>query len=301
MLSVEMLTTNLKVLIYGTKVAYKNSNPYYLLLYIYYHFWKAYCESNYKTFEIKRVSDSFWHHKLLINPSDINTTIVVCNRCFFPNNSKTKCALLLVEDEHKIITKRTVQVATSSVCKRSEIISSDTLYHNLLINKSASSALLVFKLKPLSLKSSDRQFADEVEVSLINSPHDYTHAVVDALLKSYFKCPKLVRENDLIQVDFRQFGEEIFYSLNENKIVDINQSLFFKCNKVIITASSQNLDDSLGYWCAVGKTTLKQSANIQSFIPRKYSSSYLCPDGLDCYLQQMERAVKPFITSSNYY
>ncbi|KAK5640545.1 hypothetical protein RI129_011356 [Pyrocoelia pectoralis] len=164
---------------------------------------------------------------------------------------------------------------------------SDTLSHNRHVDTA----------KFTYTSTTQIQQAHEVDLSLISTCFDLSTGLVDRLVKNYFRSPKLVCVNDLISISFKKYAPDYYYTKNSKwhglKFV------YLKCNRLTVN------DKLIDYgFCILGETAIKQSANVQSFIPPilkvfvdEKSCIDECPYGLKLYVDKLTRAVRPFLKS----
>lgn len=270
-------------LIFVSSIVYPKYNPYCFILYML----QAFCETEKQkvTYKLRVVSRKVLNY--LLKPDtrllDLNNTVFVNTNVLSP---KTQFCVIITQDQDTLV-RRKVHVINTKL-KSGDILISPTLMHNLKNAK-------ICKLK--EYREVNTEFADEVEISLINSQNDWSHFIIDNVLKSYFKTPKLVYTGDIIEISLMEFGESIFFS--NCKIKDINENIYFVCNKMI----SKNRIVNTGFFCVFNETTLKQTSNVRSFIPSIHENQLydqsLCPNGMENYFRAMQKAVAPFITKNN--
>lgn len=229
---------------------------------------------------------------------DINNTVVVNANNIYRHD---KVVLLYTEGSNFC---RPVYVLCIKDCKKDEIILSDTLYHNLSHNYNIQllNSFKLFEYKEIYIK-----FAKHLDLSLINSPFDVSNAIIDGVLERFFRQPKIIKKDDILEINVRHYAPEIFY---RNSKINHVENIYFKINKIIC----KEVEEKEGVcFCAIGYTEIKQSPNIQSYLPKRfykqcYFSSHdkigrlnqvsLCPYGLQVYLDNLEKSVKPFLTKS---
>ncbi|CAG9864772.1 unnamed protein product [Phyllotreta striolata] len=218
---------------------------------------------------------------------DINRAVLVHPRNVYITDKASR----LYCDETKNHT--IVYPIPTSVCEENELLVSETFYYNSI------ELGLSDDVRLLNCDLNSTKFAEEVSLSLVNSPFDINTSLSDALLERFFEAPKLLRKNELIEVDIAQFAEVVRYA--NNKANNIG-SVFYKCNKMF-RDSEEVTSDSM--YCVIGETAIKQAANIQSFIPKRSCKMVMCgeiavkipavPCGLGKYFERIERATKPFL------
>ncbi|KAJ8919711.1 hypothetical protein NQ315_006239 [Exocentrus adspersus] len=281
---------NTKILFYISKLFYPKYNPFWFVFYMYWSYFRIMKRKF--TYNLKSKPGDYILEFLTTQPQyfdDVNSTVVV----HAANLYKTDRILKLFCPKKKKY--RTVHVFPSQLCPEDALYCSETLFHNLKLDGFEA------PLRLLSVSDSLIRFADEIDVSLINCPYDISNGVIDALLGSYFSTPKLINAGDIFEINIRYFAAELFYVNNKINHVDC---VYFKCNKL----SFDNVQDGGSYFSVIGETAIKQSANVQSFMPEKSTKIKkssgpeelpLCPYGLQVYLDGLERAVHPFIKKRN--
>lgn len=223
---------------------------------------------------------------------DINNTVVVNKENLYNND---KVLLLYAEGSNFY---RPVYVLGIENCIKDEILLTDTLYHNLNLEESGTFQLLEFQENCI-------QFADDLDISLINSSYDIPNAVTDAVLERFFKIPKIVKKGDVLEINIKYYAPEIFY---RNRKINHVENIYFKINTVKV--KGDETDETC--FSAIGHTEIKQSPNVQSYLPKRfYKRCYfsnneaevlkevpLCPYGLRDHLEALEKSVRPFLTRS---
>lgn len=208
----------------------------------------------YMLYQYRRVLRRSIKYKLKTVPDTFILTIGL-DSVWDPNNTViVYCTNVLIQDKVLLLHQgnkfRHVYVLPSSLWPVNEtkdiILVPDTLYHNLSefqLNED-------FELRECTC--TNVIYSDEVVVSLINCPTEINNATIDSLLQNYFSLPKIVYNSDIITINVRQFGEKEFYL---NRKINSVENVHFKCT-------------TKGGFCLFGKTAIKQSANIQNFIPK---------------------------------
>lgn len=220
---------------------------------------------------------------------DIHNTVIVN----IDNIYKSDKILKLYCDKTK--SSRNVYPVPNEDCDKNELLVSDTFYNNLLNQNLIGSTRLLNNINPI-------KFADEISISLISSQHEISNSLLDSLLERYLMKPKLIRKYDIIEIDVKYFAERLSLL---NSSVNSVQSIFFKCNNV--SYNNKYVDGC--YYCVLGETAIKQSINIQSFVPKRttklvksdtgiFKALPICPYGLQEYFDEIELAVKPFLIKS---
>lgn len=281
-----------KVLFYVSKIIYPKYNPFWFIFYMYLSYFKIMKRKVSYVLQTKPneyILDYLRPKSIYF--SDVNNTIIVYEQ----NLYGTDRTLRLFCPKRKKY--RIVRVVPSTSCEKDVIICSATCCYNL------KRCEFDTPLRLLSFRENLVNFADEIDISLINCPYDISNSVVDSVLETYFKTPKLLNKGDIFEINIKYFAQELFY-LN-NKINQV-ESVYFNCNKLVFRNSE--VEDS--HFCVIGETVVKQSANVQSFVPPKNSKATnkknyegideipLCPYGLQSYLETIKRAVMPFLKKS---
>jgi peroxin-6 len=273
-------------LVYLVEIVYPKYNAYCFLLYMIVRYWDILKQQ--QIFTLKAVTSS-----LLIkfigesNAWDVNNTVVLND---ITGQNDIELAIINLNSDGSVIKRRAYVLRKH--------FGDD--YVALVNNNFAHNVDRVVKCSFKKCHERTLKFADEVEISLVNTVNEWSHFVTDTCLKNYFQIPKLLYEGDIIEVSLKEYGKELFYS--SNKVININDKICFKCNKVIYMG--RNVKD--GYLCAADKVTLKQVANIQSFIPRIFCTpeenmelSLSCPCALENYFEDMKKAIHPVINKNN--
>ncbi|XP_071053095.1 peroxisomal ATPase PEX6 isoform X2 [Onthophagus taurus] len=169
-----------------------------------------------------------------------------------------------------------------------------TLHHNLVkdgITKSARVCLM---------NASNIRVANEVEICINNSRNDFGNLITDTILKNYFLTPKIIRMGDILTINIQTYAPEFIV-----KNLKIKDDLYVKCTKI-----NGSREFELPYFCVFGKTTVKQSAHVMEFIPRKeqiisFQSNNIenveenlntaYPEGFQTRFSSLEKAITPFL------
>ncbi|XP_050312239.1 nuclear valosin-containing protein-like isoform X3 [Anthonomus grandis grandis] len=276
-----------------SKLIYPKYNPIWFVIYMYvkYHsIFKRQIKYKLETLPDKALLNIL--QKVAMSSSDVHNCALV-----HPENVYLSDKILNLH--HKEIKHaKSARIVTSLSCKRDTLYVSNTFVHNLSVPSDCGDIKL---LKP----SKYIEVAQEIDLSLISCPHDLSNAVTDSVVKSYFKYPKLIQVGDIVSVNIKYFCPALFYT--DLKLNGVEQ-IHFKCNKVIY----QNIQVQGQFFCVIGTTAIKQSANLQSYIPNvsklatksvesgeeMLSGIDMCPYGLQRYLGELTLAVAPFIKSS---
>lgn len=262
-----------------------------------------------KAFRIRSIPDKLMRQLIVDNrseyPIDVNNTIVLSVNTIRISNIG-KLVKLLIYNRSKWQSKL-VHVLGLNTADTNQVLCNDTLFFNLKLKEIANDVVLC-KLQSIE---NIINFASYVDLSLINTEHDVVNAITDELLTNYFKTPKLIRKNDVIAIDVIDYCAK--YHFTHNKINEID-AIYFKCNKI---RYEENYDCDATYFCCSSKTTLKQSANTQSYrIPMEkaigskeinYDKSIdpddytinVCPFGLETYENELLNCMKPFLNERN--
>ncbi|XP_072375630.1 peroxisomal ATPase PEX6 [Diabrotica undecimpunctata] len=276
-----------KILFSIIKAKYPKYHPFWFILYMYILYTRT-LKRQY-LYNLRPVSTDFII-KYLKNKSDfkdIHSTVIVNIHNIYTSDKVLK--LYCDKTKHT----RIVYTVPLTGCEKHELLVSNTFFENL------SNINLINSLRLLCCSLDQNKIAQEINISLISCPFDINNSLSDALLERYFKKPKLLRKGDLIEINIKYVAEDIFFL---NSKVNNVYSVFYKCNKVIY--QEKEVTETL--YCVLGETAIKQSVNVQSFIPKRTSKVVpdskeefkelcLCPYGLQNYFQEMQLAVKPFL------
>ncbi|XP_045463449.1 peroxisomal biogenesis factor 6 [Harmonia axyridis] len=230
---------------------------------------------------------------------DENYTVIINNK--FLRGRDTIVLKVKYADEFILVN---VKPLVSDIVDDGNILVSTTLMFNIsnsfgLIHRDYSLSASFIEIPPGKLG-----FADEIHLALISNPYDLQNNVVDILIKNYLQTPKLMHENDLIEIALKKYAVDV--PCNMTKIFNTQQKVYFKCLKVLCKHESKfNIG---GNYAVFEETTVRQVANIQSFLPscKEYRNSLtnnqynknnlrFCPSGLENYAAEIEAAVRPFL------
>ncbi|XP_060519317.1 peroxisomal ATPase PEX6 isoform X2 [Cylas formicarius] len=271
-------------ILYISSIIYPKYKPHWFVFYMYlkYH---GVLKRQIK-YKATAVSDEIIFHKTKSNSkycADIHNVVLVKDQNIYPND------LIL-----------SLFSTQSGKCRKvfvipCELSCNTLLFSNALLYNFGTTSDNFIQLLP----TTHTKFAQEVELSLISSPHDISNFALDSLIKNYFQFPKIIYAGDIIQINVEHFSKEDFYSDLKLNLV---QRVYLKCNRV----TDDEAPTMEGRLCAIGETTIRQAANIQSYVPKvlKVASGQMdcdinsCPNGLKHYFQTLEKAVKPFLRNS---
>lgn len=149
----------------------------------------------------------------------------------------------------------------------------------------------------------------------------YSNHKMNEIDKLYFKCNKTQGVNGT--GNHKNSGSTITNSTSSNNYNNFydskswNKKIFNKRGAIANNLGGNNSihNNRFGCYCIIGETTLKQSANCQSFLPKffikDYKTSfqlndlnqseredkiiYRCPMGLNKYMDDIENGIKPFL------
>lgn len=281
-----------KVTFYVIKLVYPKYNPVWFMIYMYLIYFRTIKRKI--VYSLKPVPCNIimtFGGQQYFN--DINNTVIVHKDNLY---SHDKVLLLYAEGSNFY---RPVYVLGSKNCSKEDVMLS-TLYHN-IPQKLITVNLTKYQL--LEYKENFIQFADELEISLIQSPFDISNAVIDEVLEKYFALPKIVKKGDIIEINIKCYAPDLFYRNSKINHID---NVYIQCNKIKV----KDNDKDETYLCVIGHTELKQSPNVQSYLPKKFCKQLnfghnnvelpLCPYGLQNYLDKLHKSVKPFLFKSNY-
>lgn len=284
-----------KTVFYTIKLLYPKYHPIWFILYMYLIYFRI--AKRKLLYYLKPIPS-----KIIANildkrySDDINNTIIVNESNIYKNDK----VLLLYSEGSNFY--RPVYVLANTNCAQDNVLLSDTLYHNLTNQYSCKATTQVSLLE---YKEHCIEFAEELDISVINSPYDISNAVTDTLLEKFFKIPKIVKIDDILEINIRYYAPDIFY---RNSKINHVENIYLKVNYIKIKG---NKDDKVCF-CAVGQTEVKQSPNVQSYLPKRFYKQCfissdedlavngvpLCPYGLQEHLENLEKSVKPFFSKS---
>lgn len=234
-------------MLFISSLIFPRHNGYWFIFYMYFQYYSIIKRSI--SYQLRTLSDGvIW--KLIRNNykacCDINNTVIVHPDTIYERDR----ILELTQKEDGV--SRIVFVMSAACCEKNYVYISHTLFHNAI--KTDFDIKLYTPLKEIKV-------AEEIELSLVSSPHDINNALIDTVIQNYFKLPKIIYKNDLIQIEVKHFAPANFYTdLRANTI----NKIYFKCNKVIVNKE----ETSEGCFCVIGETAIRQAPNIQSFLPR---------------------------------
>ncbi|XP_074026455.1 peroxisomal biogenesis factor 6 isoform X2 [Leptinotarsa decemlineata] len=270
------------------RTIYPKYHPFWFIFYMYILYYRI-VKRKIK-YKLKSVSDEVIRHFIKSNNNfnDVNNIVIVQKE----NVYKSDKILRLFSEENRC--SRYVHVVPATEGNDTEtLLVADDLYYNL------ENSGFRFPLRLLNIHCSNVTFADEINISLINSPFDINNSVIDSILERYFKTPKLINKEDIISIDVKYFASDLYFLNSKLKNV---HNIYFKCNSV----KYRNVDIDKSCYCVIGETAVKQSNNIQSFLPKK-STKFVgqeggvikeiptCPYGLSDHLENMQVALRPFL------
>lgn len=275
-----------------SRLIYPKYHPLWFVIYMYiqYHTVK---KRSYK-YTVKTLPDAVLWSIVKKSPksqSEVNSCVIV-----HPSNVYVSDRVLnMCSDKFT----RVVIVVPYLLCPLNCLYISNTLKHNAGLDLKKTE----FKLtKPVTEKT---KFAQEIELAQIVSPVDVSTSVIDEAVKNYFTLPKLVCSGDIVKIHIKYFAPTVFYT---NSKLSTVECLYFKCKKV----TYNNIETMEQCFCVIGKTSIRQAANLQCFLPKVDTISPqvtdndllevpICPYGLHQYYKTLKRAVKPFIQKSSEY
>lgn len=305
-----MYGSDCRTILYVCNILFKRYPNYLFPLYMLIKY--IHVQKSNKKYKIKAVPDEFMNilfkHKIIDNCCDTNNCIVLNKKMLKLVGLRNKSFLKIRYKTNKTIKERIAQIFyTNMDTNYSESVSlSDTLLNNLGIDEVEQYIHLIY------VKDPHLKVATEVDISLISVHNGINTAATDDILKRYFETPKILYMNDIIAINIQIYGAEYYYT---NKQMNEMPTIYFKCNKIIL-GQNDNADGAC--ICVSDKTTLKQSADIQSFIPRRLSNLLLvtkekredifefddtlidmCPYGLSLYVNDVEKAIVPFLDNKS--
>lgn len=279
----------LKIVLYISKLLYTKYEPIWFIIYMYIIYFRI--AKRKLKYNIRMVPDD-----VIINCTskhnifnDINNTVIVNEKNLYKFDKLLK---LVCESSNNF---RFVYVIGSKHCAENEILVNSVHCDNLKNNG------ILSKVQLQNYNEKLVHFAEEINVSLVATPIDVSNSLCETILGKYFKTPKLVAPGDIIDINIKYFAEDLYFI---NSKVSFAENIYFKSNKVL----SRNMNDNC--FCAVGETSIRQSANVQSFLPKKhcrltcskvcgpFKEIPLCPYGLQEYLDDIQAAIRPFLGRS---
>lgn len=292
-----------KVLLYVSRILFPTYPGYYFPCYMV----LQYCEINSrkKEYHVLVVPDKLLSDALKRTVKD---TCVDVNNCIVMKAKSLNLCFVNVRALNKLQEKfrvvQAVELAVESL-SNNEMLLSETLHYNIKCLKETSSAVIINSVNIRNIKT-----ASEVDISQVNSHCDISSLVTDTILKRYFCTPRLLYKNDIISIHLTEYGAEFLYTYRHLSELS---TIYFKCNRI---DCGEDLDCEGCYICVADETCLKQSANVQSFIPQRHKTvlRYHCsnnddikqrtidsyPYGLSRYFQDFEASVTSFLSQSLY-
>ncbi|XP_056631650.1 peroxisomal ATPase PEX6 isoform X1 [Diorhabda sublineata] len=278
-----------KLLLTIIKFKYQKYHPYWFIFYMYVLYLRTIKRNVKYTLTPIAVEDIIKIVNVKSPLRDINNTVIVNS----DNIYKSDKILKLYCDKTK--SSRNIYPVPNENCDKNKLFISDTFYNNLLNQNFIGSVRLLNNINCIKV-------ADEISISLVCSQHEISNSLLDSLLERYFRKPKLIRKYDIIEIDIKYFAEPL--SLLNSSVNSVH-SIFLKCNNV---SYNNNYVDGC-YYCVWGETAIKQSVNIQSFVPKRttklikstnkgFKTLPICPYGLQEYFDEIELAIKPFLRKS---
>lgn len=258
-----------------------------------------------KNYEVKAIPDEFMSillkYKMTNTCCDTNNSVVLSNVVLKDVGVLGKRFLKIRLKTDNTIKERIAQVFSVDMGTSEAIKLSDTFLHNFGIANIQQCVNLIY------VKDPPLKVATEVDISLFSVHNGISTVVTDDILKRYFRTPKILYRNDIIAIDIQIYGAEYYYT---SKQMNEMRTIYFKCNTIILEENKNHDGPCI---CVSDQTCLKQSADIQSFIPRRLSNQQLieedivqldgalievCPYGLDYYVNDIEKAITPFLDKS---
>ncbi|KAL1516916.1 hypothetical protein ABEB36_000748 [Hypothenemus hampei] len=273
-----------------SRLLYPKAHPIWFFLYMFFKYYSV--RKRQIKYYIKILPDSVLLNiakKCPKNNCDINNCVLVHPDNVYPND------LILYMCHRKLKTSRKVFVIQSNLCAKNTLYISYTHFHNNIKKQ------LDFRVK-LQKKPIKVNFADEVHLAHICCPIE-NGSWVGKALQSYFKRPKLIRQGDIVSIDIKHFNESFFTNYELGFTID---TVHFKCMKLIF-GDNEVLEE---HFCVLKKTDIKQAKKIQNKIPRIHtigtksvttlSDLSPFPYGMDSYVDQLRRAVEPFLAKNKW-
>lgn len=282
-------------MLYISQLLYPKCSPWGFVIYMYFKYHSVL--RRHTKYAVETLSDNvLWNfvNNCPKSNCDINNCVLV-----HPDNIYPSDRVLLLYHQDSGTFRRVVAVPDSQ-CRRNILCVSNTFFYNhfRLLTKEAVQAKLI---KP-SVKA---KFAQEIELVLITCDFNISNAFIDKAIRGYFTLPKLIKKDDVVSVNIKHFSEECFYG---NLKPSSMETLHFKCSKILLEGTETEEEQ----FCVIGETAIKQGPNIQGFIPKtsfigsrevlkgtkSLSEVAICPNGLQLYMENLNRAVSPFLQSS---
>lgn len=285
----------LKVLFFISKILFPQLPSHLYIIYTFIHFCKV-CHQKRK-YQLEAINDNSINGAPLKQyPIDENYTVIINTKLLKGNTD----ALLEVKYAEKLF-QRNVKLQISDSVDKQKILVPQTLLFNILNNGKSIHYMheeLTACIKGLSCGKVG--VAEEIHLALVSSPYELDNSSINLLVKNYFHHPKLIYENDIIEINLRKYSIDLPDCMN--KVFNMDNRIHFKCTKLI-----KGQKNYFGKYAVLGETTIKQVANIQSFLPScieikqlsfNVNDNKYCPNGLKDYATEIEAAVKPFLVKS---
>ncbi|VEN36997.1 unnamed protein product [Callosobruchus maculatus] len=247
----------------------------------------------------QRISRRKYKYNVVCVPDEFILDSTKSRNCFMDVNnsiivnpvSTYECDRMLTLFHEKSKLNRIVHVIQSPECSENDILVSNILYFNLKNGGIESPVNL------MGITKEHIQIADEIEVSFVKNPWEINNSLADTLLEKYFSNPKIVKHDDMIEINIKYFAEDLYFS---NAKFNGIENLYFKCTKLRVGV----LEKKESCFIVPGKTIIKRGLGVQRFIPKKFTKNTrssglreisLIPYGLQGLLNKMERSVAPFL------
>lgn len=282
-----------KLLIHISSFLFPKFPSYYFTCFMFLKYIKIQLQQ--KSFKIVSYPDDFI--KSLLSEIKVEGAVDVSN-CVFVKSSFVRDFAKLYSIRDLGSKPRFVQIFTTNYngINIDEVIVSSNLNFNLKnVNKLSKSVNIRF-IQFFEVKS-----AHVVDMSQVNVMCDIQSDVIDSILKEYFAIPRLLYRGDIISINLKEYAAHNYFT---NKQANSIKTVYFKCNSAVF--DNKQIYDC--FVCVCDNSTLKLSANVQSFIPEvtKFvvgdNSKLLvdiCPYGLRDYYADMKASIKPFLLKSN--
>lgn len=301
--------SNCRTILYVSKILFKRFPSYLFPCYMFITYIKL--QKTNKRYSAKAVPDKFVNNlvKYEMNGTFDTNNIVVLSNSLLQEIVSVNNGFLKIRawSKNSIIRERITQVFCTDTVTTKVIILSDTLAHNFGPVKTGQEISLTLSY----IHDPCLKIANEVDISLISVHNGISAVVTDGILKQYFRTPKILYKNDIVAIDVHKYGAHFYYT---NKHVNEIHTIYFKCNRIKI---EQNENDDGPCVCVSDETCLKQSADVQSYIPSRSQCLRLigdehfkesirdalidiCPHSLDSYAHDLESAISPFIEKSQF-
>ncbi|KAJ8679147.1 hypothetical protein QAD02_014934 [Eretmocerus hayati] len=146
--------------------------------------------------------------------------------------------------------------------------------------------------------SNETEYAEEVRISLVSNPCEYSDENMKSLLQKFFTFPRYLRVNNIFRINVGKISPEFVYCGAKSE----EQYLHFKVNNIKGESEGKTLKEA---FILYGRTTLIQQSNLNHFLPPRYFPSdisdqdkwcsYNWPPILRQQLQELQQCIAPFM------